>query len=188
MATFPLKKTNISFNVSKTDFLNDYTNYTEIPLSPHPGSFGIKRKNHIHEGVDLYCNLNDEVIAIEDGVIVNVFPFTGESCNSPWWNNTWAVMIEGETGVFNYGEILPIEGLKVGQTIVEGQTIGHVLQVLTKNKGRPMNMLHLELYAHFTKNAISEWSSHSPKPKQLLDPTDVLINIMNLQKKNNLKM
>lgn len=188
MATFPLNKKNILTNNSITEFLDDYTENTEIPLLPHPGAFSVVRKNHIHEGIDLYCNYEEKVFSIEKGIIVNIFPFTGEQCNSPWWNNTWAVMVEGESGVFNYGEIKPREDLKIGMPIVEGEEIGHVLQVLTKNKGRPMNMLHLELYTHGTEHSITEWSLNTNKPMNLVDPTPLLIKIMKLHYQKSFKM
>lgn len=177
---FPLRKEKISLTNSETDFLKDYSCSTEIPLHPHPGSFSRERKNHIHEGVDLYCEKGDSVFAIEDGVIVKIKPFTGTLISSPWWNDTWCVLIEGKTGVFNYGEIIPNENLKEGMSIKEGEVIGTIETVLKKDKGRPMNMLHLELYKHGTKDAILEWALNQEKPEQLLDPTQTLIILANL--------
>jgi murein DD-endopeptidase MepM/ murein hydrolase activator NlpD len=188
MATFPLNKQQILMNNSTTEFLDNYTYYTEIPLLPHPGAFSAVRKNHIHEGIDLYCNHGDDVLAIEEGIVVNIFAFTGKQCGSPWWNDTWAVMIEGRSGVFNYGEIKPNENLKIGNHIQEGQKIGQVVQVLTKDKGRPMNMLHLELYQHGTKQAITEWSLNTDKANELVDPTAILINIAQHHHPKQLKM
>lgn len=181
---FPLKKQNITLTKSETEFLKDYSNSTEIPLNPHPGSFSQKRKNHIHEGIDLYCQKGDEVIAIEDGTIVKIKPFTGTLINSPWWNNTWCILIEGKMGVFNYGEIIPEEGLKEGMAIKKGGIIGKVETVLKNDKGRPMNMLHLEMYKHGTKDAILEWSLNQPKPENLLDPTKILIDLANISQNN----
>jgi murein DD-endopeptidase MepM/ murein hydrolase activator NlpD len=46
--------------------------------TPHAGGvFGAVRKYDIHTGIDLYCELEDPVYAIEDGVVVNVCHFTG---------------------------------------------------------------------------------------------------------------
>jgi hypothetical protein len=89
----------------------------------------------------------------------------------PWWNNTRAVYIEGNTGVFNYGEIQEVPGLKVGDMVKEGQIIGSVLTVLKKFKGRPMSMLHLELYDHGYTDTWGEWKIGEPKPEHLQDPT-----------------
>lgn len=176
---FPLKKSNITLTKSETGFLSDYKDRTEIPLNPHPGSFAQKRKNHIHEGIDLYCDKGDEVFAIEDGVIIKIKAFTGTMVNSPWWNDTWCVLVEGKTGVFNYGEIIPNENLKEGMLIKEGQIIGEIETVLKNDKGRPMSMLHLELYQHGTTDAIIGWSLDEKKPIQLLDPTDFLLELTN---------
>lgn len=182
---FPLKKSNITTNSSNTDFLPNYTQNTEIPLDSHPGSFAYKRKNHIHEGVDLYCEKGDEVLAIEDGIIVKIKPFTGTALGSTWWNDTWCVLVEGKSGVFNYGEIIPNENLKEGMTIQEGSVIGHVETVLKKDKGRPMNMLHLELYKAGTTDAILEWSLTEEQPEHLLDPTEKLLELANIKQVNN---
>lgn len=174
---FPLKKSQITLTTSKTSFLSDYKDSTEIPLNPHPGSFAQRRKNHIHEGVDLYCQKDDEVLAMEDGVVIKIKNFTGAVVNSPWWNDTWFVLVEGKTGVFNYGEIIPNENLKEGMFIKEGHVIGKVETVLKNDKGRPMSMLHLELYQHGTTDAIIEWALDEKKPIQLLDPTDFLLEL-----------
>ena len=44
----------------------------QIPIGNHPGSFGYKRKCHTHEGIDLYCQDNDEVISLTDGKIIGL--------------------------------------------------------------------------------------------------------------------
>lgn len=180
---FPLRKLAVKINNSETEFLDDYHEVTEIPLLPHPGAFAKIRKNHIHEGVDLYCNNGDEVIAIESGMIVKIHPFTGEMVNMPWWNNTWSLLIEGNNYAINYGELIPLSHLKEGDTVKEGQVIGHITTVLKTNKGRPMNMLHLEQYEKGTKEPIFEWKLNEEKPSQLIDPTEL---ILNLAKENNL--
>lgn len=143
-----------------------------IPKGPkHPGAFGIERHEHVHTGVDLYTAHGTPVRAIETGKIIAVEWFTGPSINMPWWNDTRAVYIEGNTGVFNYGEIQELSGLKVGDKIEEGQYIGSVVTVLKKFKGRPMSMLHLELYDHGYTDTWGEWKIGQPKPKHLKDPT-----------------
>ena len=71
---FPIKKQNIKFNNSETGFLENYETETEIPLLPHPGAFSKVRKNHQHEGVDLYCKKGEEIFSIEDGIIVKIKP------------------------------------------------------------------------------------------------------------------
>ena len=52
---------------------------TGLPLPPHVGSFGFNRRNHTHEGVDLYCPTGTPVCAVEDGRVVAVVPFSESS-------------------------------------------------------------------------------------------------------------
>lgn len=155
-----------------------YVDFTELPLKSHPGSFAYVRKNHIHEGIDFYCEKGDRVLAIEGGTIVNISLFTGAQVGSPWWNTTYCVLVEGESGVINYGEILVNQSLRVGDKIKQGDIVGYVETVLTKNKGRPMNMLHLELYSHGTTQNVTQWSLHEEKPKNLLDPTRLFLPLI----------
>lgn len=170
---FPLNK-KVLTNSSATEFLPDYSEYTEIPLGMHPGAFSTARKNHRHEGVDLYCCPGDEVYAIESGIVVMCAQFTGEAVGSGWWADTYCVMIEGQR-VFNYGEITPI--VSYGQKVSEGQVIGVVKTVLLKDKGRPMTMLHLEEYRPGTLEPTAIWPLQDRQPHNLLDPTQTLLSI-----------
>lgn len=146
---------------------------TALPLLPHPGAFSAVRKHHIHEGVDLYCEVGTPVYAVEDGKVTAVIPFTGPQVQMDWWMDTDAVIVEGASGAVLYGEIKPL--VKVGETIIRGQKVGTVLQVLTKDKGRPMAMLHLELHTPGTTEAF-EWTqwNENGRPASLLDPTPLL--------------
>lgn len=96
----------------------------------------------------------------------------------PWWLDTQAILISGETGVFLYGEIKPI--VQINQLIYEGQLIGYVQRVLRNDKGKPLSMLHLELY---TKNTTKStwWYHNQQKPENLLDPTPYLEKMLNIK-------
>lgn len=147
-----------------------------VPITGHPGAFGYKRKNHIHEGVDLYANEGDRVYSMVDGVVVAVIEdFTGPECGMPWWNKTSAVAIEDAHGVWIYGEIRVGSDIQVGQLVKAGMDIGGVLQVLKEDKGRPMAMLHLERYTKGTTESVGLWKLDEPQPENLLDPTPDLI-------------
>jgi len=61
----------------------------------HPGTFGAIRKFDIHTGVDLYCDHGTKVYSIEPGLVISVENFTGSLAESPWWNDTQAVLIKG---------------------------------------------------------------------------------------------
>lgn len=144
---------------------------TALPIAPHPGAYGVQRKNHVHEGIDLYCPPGTPVQAVEAGQVVAIFPFTGAKAGSDWWEDTDAVLVEGASGVVVYGEIAPV--CTVGQNVAAGDTLGHVVTVLKKDKGRPMAMLHLELHDHGAREA-PEWPHMDKKPKSLRDPTPYL--------------
>jgi murein DD-endopeptidase MepM/ murein hydrolase activator NlpD len=150
-----------------------------IPIQPHPGAFGIERHNHNHTGVDLYAPYGTPVRAMERGKIIAIEWFTGPTVNMPWWNNTRAIYVEGMSGVINYGEIQEYTGLKVGDIVEEGRYIGYVVTVLRKYKGRPMSMLHLELYDHGYMDTWGEWKIGQPKPVHLKDPTYLLLAVHN---------
>jgi murein DD-endopeptidase MepM/ murein hydrolase activator NlpD len=143
---------------------------TGLPLTGHPGSFAHVRKHHTHEGVDLYCPEGTPVHAVETGYVVAIIAFTGAAVGSPWWHDTVAVLVEGESGVVVYGEIIP--RATVGSQVQAGDLIGNVKQVLTKDKGRPMSMLHLELHKKGARDAPA-WETQ--RPDTLLDPTSFLL-------------
>jgi murein DD-endopeptidase MepM/ murein hydrolase activator NlpD len=133
------------------------------------------------KGVDLYCEQGTEVIACEDGIVVEIPWFTGSNVATEdgmvadWWNDTKAVMIEGVSGVIVYGEIDPSNlSVDVGQHITAGDTIGRVVvPVLKQFKGRPTVMLHFELMTHGSREALW-WNDISQRPNGLIDPTPSL--------------
>lgn len=151
---------------------------TALPLDPHPGAFGVVRKHHTHEGVDLYAPEGTLVSAVEAGQVVRIEPFTGSHAGSSWWHDTWAVFVEGASGVVVYGEIQPKAGLVEGARVEPGQVLGRILQVLKTPKGRPATMLHLELHAPGTRSAPG-WDHGQPRPATLLDPTPWLLALVN---------
>lgn len=175
---FPLKNLKVKLSTSVNSWKNlDFNIETELPVSiDHPGSYLYERKNHIHEGIDLYCNDGQEVVSVYDGVVTNIIPFTGEIVNTPWWNNTYAVVIEHNDYVLIYGEIIPTENLVIGQNVSAGQLIGKVTTVLKKDKGRPMNMLHLEMYKKGTTNSVGIIKDYNSIPDNILNPITILLN------------
>jgi murein DD-endopeptidase MepM/ murein hydrolase activator NlpD len=120
-------------------------NVTGLPFSPHCGAFGAQRKYDIHQGIDLYVHEECPVYAVDDGVVKDVCIFTGEQIGMGWWCTTHAVTVKHTSGeMVLYGEIVPV--VKDGDVVTRGQLIGTVTPVLKKDKGRPMSMLHLEVY------------------------------------------
>jgi murein DD-endopeptidase MepM/ murein hydrolase activator NlpD len=151
-----------------------------IPINHHPGAFGFHRPWNYHPGVDLYTNDNEEVYPIEDGVVVSTGLFTGPDAGSSWWETTWYIMVEGRSGVFNYGEVRN-PNIPVGTHVIAGECIANIKRVLFEDKLRPnipghsTSMLHLELYAHGSIQPV-EWVDRI-KPKHLLDPTPIILPI-----------
>lgn len=144
----------------------------DLPSLESQNCFAAKRKHDYHTGVDLFCEENDEVYSMYDGIVTNVIEFTGYS-ESPWWNDTLAVMVYHPEiqKTFLYGEILT--KIKVGRTVKAGQEIGRVKTVLKKDKGKPMTMLHMECYKGLQNNAV--WWYHDKKcPNNLEDITKYL--------------
>lgn len=154
--------------------LNNYTH--TIPEGDHPGAFGALRKHDVHTGVDLYCDPGEDVYAMEDGLIVGIEDFTGPKANSPWWNDTQALLVFGESGVILYGEIET--ELKPPRKVLKGERIGSVKTVLKKDKGKPMAMLHMELYTPTIVGSVW-WRHGEPKPDRLLDVTPLLKENLN---------
>lgn len=148
------------------------------PLFPDgPGRFAAVRTHENHTGVDLYTEVGQPVVSIEDGIVAHIERFTGAHVPdkpSPWWNDTWAVLVVGPSGVVVYGEIRPC--VDIGDIVRAGQRVGTVIPVLRTFKGRPMVMLHLELLRAGSA-ATAIWPRGQSRPSALLDPTDLLRGI-----------
>ena len=148
------------------------------PLAHRPewpgaaGSFAAVRKFDIHTGVDLYCPEGTSVLACEPGIVVRVEDFTGPKAGSPWWNATQAVLVKGDSGIICYGEVTA--EVEEGMEVSTLQRLGTVKQVLKRNKGKPMSMLHVELYDPETFAETVVWPLGKKQPTSLLDPTRFL--------------
>jgi len=150
-----------------------------IPTWPHLGAFGAVRRFDIHNGVDIYCEGEKNVTAVESGTVVEMGQFTGKGVGSEWWNDTWYITLKGESGYVVYGEIMYDESLQVGSKVKVGGFLGKVVPVLKKNKvrkdikGHSDHMLHIELKRELVHDG--GWPLNSDRPKELLDPTAYLI-------------
>ena len=149
--------------------------HPRLPDPGEPGAFGSVRKHDIHTGIDIYCDDGSYVFAIEEGRVVALEKFTGEHADSPWWNNTWALLVEGKSGVIVYGEIIPRWHITTpGMYIGHGEMIGQVKRVLKEDKGvTPTSMLHFELLKSGT-TATGWWHHGETQPEYMLDPTALL--------------
>lgn len=172
---FPLKMNYFGTTIDSYSFLDiDLTKDVEIPLHPHVGAFGIRRKYDYHCGVDLYAPEGTDVFAVEDGEIVDICPFTGPKAGYPFWLDTEAIYVRGKSGVVVYGEIEAYKQYKIGDKVEQSHFLGKVKRVIVKDKGRPMSMLHLEL--HDTNHIhCGHWNRGGNKPEGKLDPSKLLI-------------
>lgn len=152
----------------------DINNHIEIPIGGHVGAFGAIRKHDIHKGVDLYCPQGTPIHAVESGKVVDIRWFTGEKAGCSWWRNTQGISVEGNSGVVVYGEMIVNEELKEGDCVEVGSNLGWVEQVMAKDNGRPLSMLHFALHRHSVL-ANGKWEIGFPQPSGLLDPTNRLI-------------
>lgn len=174
--------------ISKMRFPINFEKLRGIPINRHPGAFGCQRKYDIHTGVDLYLDEGDLIYAIEPGVVVKKGIFTGDE-TTKWWYETHALSVKGESGIFVYGEVSKqsIEHLNVGDEIKTGQLVGKCAKVLPRSKIRTdiqdhsNCMLHLELLKPEWDG--KEWITiehyYDDKYNLLIDPTDILIKILN---------
>lgn len=146
-----------------------------LPNEGSPGDFGYKRAFYVHSGIDLYCSDLQTVQAMESGVVVHIENFTGPNADppSPWWLETWSVLIEGVSGVIGYCELKPLDHIKVGTVVAEGEVFAAITPVLKKDKGWGRSMLHLELYKIGTKHHVT-WLLDTRRPLELLNPRFLL--------------
>jgi len=168
------------------------------PIFPPPhGRFAAKRKHDIHTGFDLYADESEPVLAMENGIVLDVIHFTGPEAGSPWWLPTQAVIVSGQSGVILYGEVTPSVQKKTilkpppalaahegflpfwkHTPITKGQHIGNVARVLRNDKGLPMSMLHVEVYDSpsqtRTVTCCELWTDINVRPEGLRDPWPIL--------------
>lgn len=150
-----------------------------LPPIDGVGDFAFKRSFYYHPGIDIYCDFGQEVQAMEDGTVVHIENFTGPDANppSPWWNETWSIMIEGQSGVLGYCELKPLESIHIGMKIQAGDIIATIVPVLKKDKGNGTTMLHFEQYTPGTTHHVT-WELDTPKPEELLNPRNLLEKII----------
>ena len=138
------------------------------------GLFGAVRKFDVHTGLDLYCAEDETVISLHHGKVIDVFQFTGENVGTPWWEDTYAILLRcGELDIL-YGE-LHNPRLRKGSYVGAGQPLGAVKRVLREDKGKtPTSMLHLEVWdrGSFVKDIV--WRIGEDVPTGLRDPMTVI--------------
>jgi hypothetical protein len=150
-----------------------------LPAKGSVGDFAFRRSFYHHPGVDVYCADLQIVQTIESGTVVHIENFTGPHADppSPWWNETFSILVEGASGVIGYCELNPFSHIAVGMLLAEGEAIGTIIPVLKKDKGNGRTMLHLEHYVPGTKHHVT-WLLDAKKPEELLDPRILLEGLL----------
>jgi murein DD-endopeptidase MepM/ murein hydrolase activator NlpD len=161
-----------------------------IPADGSPGSFWENRGDRRHCGIDIYAPEGSDVIAVENGEVIDIGLFTS-SLWVPYWNTTYYILIKNTTGyICKYAELRDVN-IYVNEKIKSGQLIGHVGMVLnSKNitekspsyikklkKKKKLSMLHFELQkTPLIKSKYylgGNWYG-SKKPKYLVNPVSYL--------------
>jgi murein DD-endopeptidase MepM/ murein hydrolase activator NlpD len=172
-----------------------------IPTDGSPGSFWEDRGDRHHCGIDIYAPEGSDVIAIENGKVIDIGLFTS-SLWIPYWNTTYYILIKNTLGyICKYAELRDVN-VDVDNQVSSGRLIGHVGQVLNnqnitkkspsyikkllrKNK---LSMLHLELLKappiHPKKYLGGNWYG-SKKPRYFVNPTSYLLSIKKIPSQQN---
>lgn len=159
----------------------DCSLYDYLPTFNEPGSFGFKRTFEIHNGLDVYCRDESNVFAVEDGGVIKIEQFTGKDVESPWWEETWAIYVKGQSGVVCYGEMNKQFNFVVGDGVRAGDSLGCIRHVLPESKIRRdirnhnNAMLHIQLFSEYFTEDIP-FEVKSGVKNTLLDPTPYMQN------------
>jgi murein DD-endopeptidase MepM/ murein hydrolase activator NlpD len=156
------------------------------PVPGSPGSFWEDRGDRYHCGVDIYAPKGCQVLAVDDGVILDTGVFTSPEI-IPYWNTTFYIVMKDSDGlIIKYAEL---EGILVerGEKITAGQLLGYVGQVLNREAigiSSPgyiqrlktlsnLSMLHFEMYRTLPSvpdKYIGGNTALRNRPENLLDP------------------
>ena len=127
--------------------------------------FGFNRDggNRLHAACDLIDEVGAEVLAMEDGTVLDIYDF---------FAGTVAIEVDHTAYVTRYGELSrPTGGLLKGMRVKRGDVIGFVGRLSTSGN----SMLHLEMYSG-TKAGLLTVRENPPLQRRsdLLDPTEFL--------------
>lgn len=130
-------------------------------------------------GVDLVCNPNTPVYALEDGFVISTETFYNNK-TKPWISSSKALFVSSQFGSVVYGNIQPLEHLlAVGTAVKKGDQIGVVSPFYSKESKSTTgdNRLRIELYRKGT-NRRPRWKKGNPIPKNILNPTPLLLPLI----------
>jgi murein DD-endopeptidase MepM/ murein hydrolase activator NlpD len=131
-----------------------------------PRSFGAARAGgRIHAGCDLYAPIGTDILAVEDGEVIQGPYF--------FYQGTYALEIKHPSGIVRYGEIQNGPILKPGTLIKEGQVIAKVGRLI----GLTVSMIHFEMYNGSATGQLTVFNAPPyMRRKDLINPTNFLDN------------
>ena len=117
-----------------------------------------------HAGVDIYPEggTGSPVKALADGIVIKIAPFFTRANGEV----TYGVLVDHVDFVANYAELMKPD-FNASTVVKQGQIIGRISGT---------GQLHFELYVKGTKDWL-RW--HGKQPDNLLDPTEILIKLLN---------
>jgi murein DD-endopeptidase MepM/ murein hydrolase activator NlpD len=130
------------------------------------GGFAVARDGGArkHAGCDMYATVGKPIYAIEDGVVLDAYPF---------YCDTDAIEVKGSR-VVRYGEIRSRSpskyNVQVGQRVKKGQIIAEVGHLSCYHQP----MLHFELYRGDATGSLTNASYPFKRRSDLLNPTQGL--------------
>lgn len=174
-----------------------------IPRKGEVGSFWEDRGDRYHCGIDIYAPVESEVVAIENGYVIDIGDFTKENQSHYWTNTKYLIIKTDKKLLVKYAELIEVY-VHIGDYIDSAQTIGKIGNVIKEDsvsyedpfylqelaETGNVSMLHLEIYKapvtivqpYTAGNYLGE-----RRPESLIDPTFYLNGLAKkLQRENKI--
>lgn len=165
----------------------------QLPRTGEKGSFWEDRGDRRHTGVDIYAPQGSPVVAVEDGIVLQVLEFTSPKL-LPYYNQTQAVLVKHFDGAILLYAQLGFVRVSPGEVVSAGEVLGGLGEVLNAqciDRSAPRHIrglanaeltaiLHLELYNNVPQVNLNTLGGNillKETPSGLLDPTEYLSSI-----------
>lgn len=143
------------------------------------GARELHQSSYLKCGIDLTCNPNTKVFAVETGNVIAVETFF-DNKKKPWISSSKAVLVSGPSGVVCYGNIEPEAHVSIGTRIEQGSRLGAVVPFFTKEakSKNGQSRLRIELYRQHTTKRPKWHCNQASAPKSLLNPMPLLLPLI----------
>lgn len=165
----------------------------QLPRAGEKGSFWEVRGDKRHTGVDIYAPHGSLVIAVEDGIVLQILEFTSPRILR-YYNQTMAVLVKHFDGAILLYAQLGFVRVSPGEIVSAGEVLGSLGEVLNTrciDRSAPRHirglvnaertsMLHLEMYDRIPEvnlNTVGGNALLKEYPYGLLDPTEYLSSV-----------